>query len=643
MKLSLWLILFTATPGLAQTAIDYRISFVNRDHHEANVQVTFTEVSADTLAIRMSRSSPGRYALHEFAKNIYAVQAEGSKGQKLEFHRPNPHQWSVYGHDGTVKISYTIFGDLCDGTYLAIDNTHAHLNMPATFMWAAGLEDRPIQIVFELPRNDWRIATQLHPTTKPNRFTAPDLQYFLDSPTEVSDFDLADWQVQSGGLTQRIRLALHHEGSTAETAAYARLCEAVVQEQIAIYGELPLFENGTYTFIADYLAGADNDGMEHRNSTVCTSSRALTKHFIRTLSTISHELFHCWNVERIRPKSLEPFNFSRTNISGELWFAEGFTSYYDGLALKRAQLVSIDWFANDISRNLDFVLTSPGNRFFSPIEMSLQAPFTDAGVANDPQNFKNTFISYYPYGSALGLALDLLLRTHFKNISLDDLMRVMWHKYGRREIPYSNKDIKTTLAEITISPEFSENFFKKYVEGRDWPDYKNLLEHAGFLLRKKKPGEAWFGPLNFKFKDGKMLMAASTLIGTPLYQAGIDRNDVIMQLAGENAPADTAALETLLAKFNPGKEIDFVFKKRGETRTTKITLEENPTLEVVLFEQAGLKVTDNMAQFRKNWLGRKSDADKVNVKRHCPKCKRAFDFQFEYCRFDGEKLGLTAK
>ena len=136
---------------LAQAPVTYEVDFPNAIHHEAEIAVTFPDVPQGPLELRMSRSSPGRYALHEFAKNVYSVEAFDGAGRPLEVTRPNPYQWNVAGHDGTVRMEYTLFGDRVDGTYAAIDNTHAHLNMPATFMWARGLEDRPISVTFRAP------------------------------------------------------------------------------------------------------------------------------------------------------------------------------------------------------------------------------------------------------------------------------------------------------------------------------------------------------------------------------------------------------------------------------------------------------------------------------------------------------------
>ena len=285
----------------------------------------------------MSRSSPGRYALHEFAKNVFDVRITDEAGKALAVTRPNPHEWDVTGHAGTVRVTYKVFGDRLDGTYLAVDASHAHINMPAAIMWARGFERRPVTIRFERPTGtSWRVATQLSPGTDPLSFTAPNLQYLMDSPSEFGTFTLRSFTAPDDRRTPVFRLAVHHTGTDAEVDGLARDVEAIVREARHVFGEYPPFEGNTYTFIADYLPWAHGDGMEHRNSTILTSPSSIQADRLDLLDTIAHEFFHTWNVERIRPKSLEPFNFEEANMSGELWLAEGFTSYYGPLTLKRA-------------------------------------------------------------------------------------------------------------------------------------------------------------------------------------------------------------------------------------------------------------------------------------------------------------------
>jgi predicted metalloprotease with PDZ domain len=603
------LLLANAAGAHAQARVTYEIAFPNAVHHEAQVTATFAGVPAGRpLQVRMSRSSPGRYALHEFAKNVYGVHAFDGAGRPLSFTRPNPHEWDVAGHDGTVRMTYTLYGDRTDGTYAGIDASHAHLNMPAAFMWARGLDAAPIRVTFHRAPG-WSVATQLMPTADSATFTAPNLQYFMDSPTEVGPVRWRTWHQKNGATDVTVRMAMHHLGTDAELDAFAEMAKKTVAEEAAVFGGMPS-DRGVYTFIVDYLPWANGDGMEHRNSTIITSPRPLSTGAMDNIGTVSHEFFHQWNVERIRPKALEPFNFEEANMSGELWFAEGFTSYYDALFLRRAGIYNDSAYADDVTGNVTTVLNAPGRRLFSAVEMSMQAPFVDAAASIDPQNRQNTFISYYTFGAALGLGLDLTLRERFPNVTLDDYMRAMWQQHGRfqsaalaPERPYTLADLRRVLGQLTGDAAFANDFFDRYVQGHEALDYERLLAPAGFLVRKAHAGAPWLGT-GFVDDDG-VIVASGPVVGGSFYRAGIDREDRIVSIAGQAATTADAVRTALLA-HRPGETVPVEVEQRGVRRTVNVTLVENPAVEVVPYEAAGRPVTDEMRAFRARWLGSKA-------------------------------------
>src|SRR5690554_5611168 len=210
-QLSLLVFLFSMLVH-AQVSSNYLISFENAVHHEAHIQATFKDLSSQTVELRIARSSPGRYALHEFAKNIYNVHATDSKGQVLEVTRPNPYAWHVSGHDGTIHVSYTLFANHGDGTYAQIDETHAHLNLPATFIYVPELEAQEIEVTFDVREDlDWKVATQIK-HHHDNTYYAKYFQYFMDSPVEVADFRKRSFMVKD----QKIIFALHDDAASKE-------------------------------------------------------------------------------------------------------------------------------------------------------------------------------------------------------------------------------------------------------------------------------------------------------------------------------------------------------------------------------------------------------------------------------------------
>jgi predicted metalloprotease with PDZ domain len=601
---TLLITLCMVSPLMAQQKVSYSLSFPNAVHHEAEISVTFSGITTDTLKVLMSRSSPGRYALHEFAKNVYSVKATNSQGKELKAWKATPHQWNITGHQGTATLTYTLFGDHADGTYAGIDETHAHLNMPATLMYAKGFEKSPAQVTFNAPQNsNWKVATQLK-HEQGNTYSAPHLQYLMDSPTELSNYDLAEWAIRDKGKEKTIQVTLHHNGTKEQFNNYVQKTKQIVAEQRAVFGELPDYDFGRYTFIGCYMPQANGDGMEHRNSTIVTSSQPLAKAMTGQLNTVSHEYFHAWNVERIRPKSLEPFNFQEANMSESLWLAEGFTSYYGDIIMPRSGVINAKAYADGLAGDLNYVLLSPGRQYHSLAEMSQQAPFVDAARSVDAVNRHNTFVSYYPYGAMLGLALDLTLRKDY-NKTLDDYMQALWRKYGQSEKPYTLTDLQGTLAEVSGDKAWADKIFRDFVNGSHLPDYAPLLAQAGFELRKAKPGVATLGLPGLEFTKNGTTITTGTTVSDPIYKAGLDRNDIILTLDGRKLRKEKD-LEKVLKNHKPGDAIPVTYLSRGTTKSATITLEEVPLLEIALYENIGKELTPPMLQFRNNWIGAKA-------------------------------------
>ncbi len=608
---ALVLCLLLPSHAFAQAPVTYRLSFPEPEHRWMEVEVTFPDLPPEPLQVRMSRSSPGRYALHEFSKNVFDVRVTNGAGAALTPSRPNLHQWDVAGHDGTVRVRYKIFGDRVDGTYLAVDSTHAHMNMPATLMWARGLERRRVTVRLEQPPGaTWRAATQLFPGEDAQTFNAPNLQYLLDSPTEFSAFALRTFTVPDGPRSPVFRIAVHHEGTDEDLDAFARDTEAIVREMRYVFGRYPAFENNTYTFIADYLAWASGDGMEHRNSTVLSSSASLRDGRLGLLGTVSHEFFHAWNVERIRPQSLEPFNFEDANMSGELWLAEGFTSYYGPLVMRRAGLTDIAQYAQALAGMINAVGLSPGRHVRTAEEMSQFAPFVDAAAAIDRTSFENTFISYYTWGAAIGLGLDLTLRDRTEGqVTLDHFMRALWQQFGRSgegtpgyvEKPYTMADLKATLAKVSGDAAFADDFFARYIQGHDVVSYAPLLARAGLLVRPRNPGASYIGDLAIDAAEGAARVAQSVPFDSPAYKAGLERDDVIVSIGGKavKGPEDVS---TVLRQHKPGSSVAIAFRRRGKEILGSLRLIEDPRIDVVPMEQAGRTLSGIHRRFRDAWL-----------------------------------------
>lgn len=590
--MKLWIAFLFLSLSLQAQTNSYTISFDNAVHHEAIVKATFPEVKSKTLRVQMSRSSPGRYAIHEFAKNVYGFKATNGAGEALEIKRDDPYSWIITNTDGTINVEYILFANRGGGTYSQVDLTHAHLNIPATFMYAETLQERPIEITFDARKDlNWKVATQLK-HKEDNTFSAPNLYYFMDSPTEISNFREREFKVDG----QTIKFVLHDPDPESDFDTYWEKVKAIVLQEKAVFGELPTYDFGEYTFLACYAPNVSGDGMEHRNSTILTDTETLANGGMTgNIGTVSHEYFHSWNVERIRPADLEPFQFNQANMSDCLWFAEGFTSYYTNLILERAGVISAEDYVNGLNGTFNYVWNSPALQYFNPIEMSNQAPFVDAATSVDPVNRENMFISYYSYGSVLGLALDLSLRE--KNLNLDEFMQLMWKRFGKTEVAYTVKDIEATLGDYAGAA-FAQDFFGKYIYKSEMPDYKNLFEQVGLQLDRatEKP---YFGA-SFKTTENGLEISRNTFKDSPAYQADLDKGDVITSIDGI-AMNSNDAFKDLLNSKNINDVLQVTFERFGEVFTSQVRLTADPTYTISIAPDA----KKSAIQIREKWLAKK--------------------------------------
>jgi predicted metalloprotease with PDZ domain len=351
--------------------------------------------------------------------------------------------------------------------------------------------------------------------------------------------------------------------------------------------------------------------MEHRNSTVMTDTGSVRTSRRSLLDTVAHEFFHAWNVERIRPRSLEPFDFERANMSGELWLAEGFTQYYGPLMLQRAGIADLRATSAALNELIEAAVVAPGRAVRSAEEMSRMAPFIDGGSAVDRTNWPTTYTSYYSIGGAIALALDLTLRQRSDSaVGLDDFMRAMWRIHGKPggalegdvDRPYTAEDVEARLTEVSGDPAFARDFFRRYIRGREAADYTSLLARAGLLVRKRGPGRPWWGDVRVESRGGQFVIAGLVSMNAPAYAAGLEQDDELRMIDSFRIRSDED-VAAALQRFKPGDTIRVVYVDRSRMeKTTAVTLAEDPHLEVLPIEAAGGTLTAAQRAFRDRWL-----------------------------------------
>lgn len=419
--------------------IAYHLSMPEPATHLFHVRVEVRGVAAgEGIDFQMPRWSPGRYAVFDFAKNVQEVSAATlcapatkCKARTLAVERLDTQTWRAgpraVGDEEGVALSYKVYADDLSGTFSQLDSRHANFNGHSVFMYVAGHKQDPVSLRIEAPRG-WKIVNGQTAREGQDEFQFPNYDLLADTPTEIAP----DWTVDEFVVGGRVyRVVVHSFGDEGgRRPELARRVEKIVRSQIEMMGE-PEFDRYVFLFHFDPTARR-GDGMEHLNSTQIVETGPLSNRavFDGTVSTASHEFFHVWNVKRLRPAGLGPWDFTRPVVTRGLWIAEGFTNYYGRMHEHRAGLVGerelLDAFASTITR----VEGAPGNRLMSAEESSLVAPFLDRDQHSQRTNLPDISVSYYPKGETLALALDLLIRGRTRGrSSLDEVMRRAYRKF----------------------------------------------------------------------------------------------------------------------------------------------------------------------------------------------------------------------
>ena len=487
--------------------ISYRLSMPNPASHLFEVQVDVAGTAgAGHVDFQMPRWSPGRYAVFDFARNVQEARATRlcEKGggpdcvtTKLPVTRLDTQTWRVEtGAGGAapagrgVSFFYKVFADDLSGTFSQLDRRHANFNGASVFVYVVGHKHDPVELKVEAPRG-WKIINGQSKDTGQSEFRFPNYDLLIDTPTEAApDFTVETFE--AGGKTYRV-VVHSFGGEGGRRAELVRAVERVVRAQTAMMPE-PEFDQYTFIFHFDPSAGR-GDGMEHLNSTqiVETGPLADREIFEGAVSTAAHEFFHVWNVKRLRPAGLGPWDFTRPVVTRGLWIAEGFTNYYGKLSQRRAGLWDDEQLFAAYARAIGGVEGAPGSRLTSAVEASILAPFIDRATSDQRTNLANTVVSYYPKGETLAVALDLLIRGRARGrASLDDVMRRAYDEfylksaadsYYLRGRAYTVEEFERLASEVAGFD--LSDFFRRHVHGVEPPPYDEAFAYVG--LRMTRP------------------------------------------------------------------------------------------------------------------------------------------------------------
>ena len=610
--------------------VRYSIAPLSPEAHLFEVRCTVADPEPEGQQFALPAWIPGSYLVRDFARHVVAIDAaRGRRPVVLE--KLDKHTWRAAPAAGPLTVRVEVYAWDLSVRGAHLDTTHGFFNGSCVFLRPLGREDRRCELEILPPKGGgksgaryryWRVATAMHREgAKPYGFgayVAADYDELIDHPVEMGEFALA--RFRAGGVPHDIVVTGRHRADTARLARdLRRLCE----HQIRFFGKPAPMDH--YVFLVRAV-GEGYGGLEHRASSALLCARddlpqpgmkAATQSYRGFLGLASHEYFHARHVKRIKPAAFVPYDLARENYTRLLWLFEGFTSYYDDLALVRSGLITRDQYLEILGRNISSYLRMPGRRRQTLADSSFDA-WTK--YYRPDENTPNAVVSYYLKGSLVALCLDLLIRDRTRDRgrgrrSLDDVMRSLWRRHGLRGIGVAEGEFEQLAQQVTgLGPGLRRFFDAALRSTRELP-LKGLLATHGIdmVLRpaessgdkggKKAAGEAAAlarrPALGVRTRaEGRDLVVTHVLDGGAAQAAGLAAGDVIAAIDGVRALSLDRGLDPVLDRRRAGEEIVLHAFRRDELLVLRARLRASPRDTCVL----SLRSAKPAAPLRR-WLG----------------------------------------
>lgn len=585
-------------------SISYQLAMTRPVSHlfEVAIEVELpNELRDKPVQFQMPRWAPGRYAVFDFAKNVQEFRADHGAVTRVD-----NQTWSVApSGSSTLTVSYKVFANDLSGTFSQLDERHANYNGGPIFMYIVGHKPDPVKLNIQAP-NGWKIVNGRTDHAGQTEWQFPNWDIMIDTPTEIAP-DWTEEVFDVGG--KKYHVVVHSFGAEGgKRPALVRDIEKIVRAEVALWGPPEFTE---YTFLIHFAADDHSgDGMEHLTSTQIIEPGALGEPGVYddTLGTVAHEFFHVWNVKRLRPLGLGPWDFTQPANTHGLWVAEGFTNYYGHLMQRRSGLWNDQQFLKREAQTIRGIESSQGSRLMSAEESSLSAPFIDDAPHAQLTNLENTAVSYYPKGELIGMVMDLLIRGRTKGkSSLDDVMRRMYDEfylnspngsYYLRGRGYHTEDLERVVSELA-GAEFHD-FFKRHVRDVEVLPYDEAFGYAGLRLVKTEASEPFNAGLSVEF-EGDAVIIDNVRNYSPAENAGLQQNDEIVSLAGRKVVKDSW-LKTL-ARYKKGDSVAIVVKRNRATIKTNLVLGDPERFDYRLEDRPD--ATGEQRAVRTAWLNGK--------------------------------------
>ncbi|QGZ55674.1 M61 family metallopeptidase [Paraburkholderia acidiphila] len=591
--------------------IRYTIAPKNPAAHLFEVTLTVEEPAPDGQRFMLPVWIPGSYMVREFARNIVTLRAFNDAGRKVRVTKTDKHSWQAAPVKGALTLRYEVYAWDMSVRAAHLDDTVGFFNGTSVFLAALGHEEAQHAVDIQRPDGHayrhWRVGTALAEARGTKRYgfgeyTAANYDELIDHPVTLGEFTLASFKAH--GVPHDIVIAGRVVALDTERLAadLKKICEA----------QIALFEPRTkrapmerYVFMTQAVSDGYG-GLEHRASTALICNRTdlpvkgkpETSDGYRTyLGLCSHEYFHTWNVKRIKPAAFVPYDLTREDYTSLLWLFEGFTSYYDDLMLVRSGLISADEYFGLLGKTIAGVLRGTGRLKQSVAESSF-----DAWVKyyRQDENASNAIVSYYTKGSLVALAFDLSIRAQTNGRkSLDDVMRLLWQRYGRdfyrgKPVGVGEDDVEALIAEAT-GVELGALFSDAVRGTRDLP-LAALFEPFGVTL-EGEPERGAKPSLGARLRGGADATLAVVYEGGAAQKAGLSAGDALVALDGLRVTGSN--LDALLSRYQPGTKVEIHAFRRDELRVARLTLDAP---EVARYKLAAADKRTPARGLRERWL-----------------------------------------
>lgn len=548
---------FSQTKG---SSIVFTVSMEKPNTHYFHVAMECNGFKGEFQEFRMPVWTPGYYLIMDYPKNVINFKAADNTGRQLNLEKSAKNGWKVNtGKSASFKIEYDVFAYARSVADSYLDEEQGFISPTGIFIHPTGQLQHSSKVKI-IPYNGWKkITTGLEPVAdEPGTYSASDFDILYDSPILIGNQEVISFNVK--GIPHEF--AGSYLGKVDKEALITTLTK-IIESSAAIMGDIPYKH---YSFIA---IGPGGGGLEHLNSqaiTLSPSSLSTPASIKRMQSFIAHEYFHHFNVKRIRPFALGPFDYDKENLTNMLWVSEGMTVFYEAVVLYRAGLITRDEFLEHFRSNISRYENVPGHLYQSATESSYN---TWLQFFSRNPNSSNISISYYDKGAALGLLLDLKIRRETKNAkSLDDVMRTIYNQYYKKEKRgFTDLEFRQVCEKIS-GTDLSEIF--EYASTTKDIDYNKYFAYAGLSIddkQKEVPGVS-FGA---RLQDQNGLAVISSIEwNTPADKSFLSIQDEIIAIDGKRVNAKN--LNELLSGYKVGDKISVMISRKNKIENVDITL-----------------------------------------------------------------------